>query len=267
MDKEKHVWEVWFDFQRLRFCVIRGIYGIFTLFIYFLVGLLAAQTTCLFVATFLPHSMIPLMISVAIYNCIFFLIVSLTSDAFPTSIRAFGVSTAGVCSQIAPGIANLFLPTLLISQCNAPFSIFGSFSVGKYKQLLSISLQHEEEYLIEKFFILPRVAELFIHKEKQRGCPLLGANRAPKTLSKELSSNNKDKLPNEEREGVYSLKCGDWKAVYVGKTERNLKIRMSEHLRDFKNQKTENSLAEHLNSNNHSFPEGIKYLKKKGIPN
>ena len=27
-----------------------------------------------------------------------------------------------------------------------------------------------------KVFILPRVAELFIHKEKQRGCPLLGAN-------------------------------------------------------------------------------------------
>ena len=24
---------------------------------------------------------------------------------------------------------------------------------------------------------MPRVAELFIHKEKQRGCPLLGANR------------------------------------------------------------------------------------------
>ena len=28
-----------------------------------------------------------------------------------------------------------------------------------------------------KVFILPRVVELFIHKEKQRGCPLLGANR------------------------------------------------------------------------------------------
>ena len=28
-----------------------------------------------------------------------------------------------------------------------------------------------------KVFILPRVAELLIHKEKQRGCPLLGANR------------------------------------------------------------------------------------------
>ena len=28
-----------------------------------------------------------------------------------------------------------------------------------------------------KVFILPRVAELFIHKEKQRGCPLFGENK------------------------------------------------------------------------------------------
>ena len=72
-----------------------------------------------------------------------------------------------------------------------------------------------------KVFILPRVAELFINKEKQRGCP----------------------LPDLEKEGVYSLKCGDCEeAIYVGKTERNLKIRMPEHLRDFKNKKSENSL-------------------------
>ena len=72
--------------------------------------------------------------------------------------------------------------------------------------------------------------------------------RAPVALGKELRSNKKDKLPNMEKEEVYNLKCGDCEAIYVGKTERNLKIRMSEHLRDFKNQKTENSLTEHLNS-------------------
>ena len=33
------------------------------------------------------------------------------------------------------------------------------------------------EIILLKVFILPRVAELFIHKEKQRGCPLLGSNR------------------------------------------------------------------------------------------
>ena len=60
--------------------------------------------------------------------------------------------------------------------------------------------------------------------------------KAPTTLGKELSLNKKDKLPDLEKEGVYSLKCGDCEeAIYVGKTERNLKIRMSEHLRDFKN--------------------------------
>ena len=32
-------------------------------------------------------------------------------------------------------------------------------------------------------------------------------------------------------------------------------------MREFKNQKEENLLAEHLNSNNHSFSEGIKLIK------
>ena len=38
----------------------------------------------------------------------------------------------------------------------------------------NVSLSHTISW---KVFILPRVAELFIHKEKQRDCPLLGANK------------------------------------------------------------------------------------------
>ena len=82
---------------------------------------------------------------------------------------------------------------------------------------------------------MPRVAELFIHKEKQRGCPLLGANRYTHlyiTLGKELSLNKKDKLPDLEKEGVYSLKCGDCEAIYVGTGNRtkfeNSDVRTSE---------------------------------------
>ena len=30
---------------------------------------------------------------------------------------------------------------------------------------------------MEKFLFMARVGELFIYKEKQRGCPLLGANK------------------------------------------------------------------------------------------
>ena len=41
-----------------------------------------------------------------------------------------------------------------------------------------------------KVFILPRVAELFIHKEKQRDCPLLGSNMF-EMLSYLLSKNEK----------------------------------------------------------------------------
>ena len=52
---------------------------------------------------------------------------------------------------------------------------------------------------------------------------------------------------------------------YVGKTERNLKNRLTEHFRQFKK---ENSLAEHLNLNNHSFSDGsgIKLIKVKLDP-
>ena len=63
--------------------------------------------------------------------------------------------------------------------------------------------------------------------------------KAPTTLGKELSLNKKDKLPDLEKKKGYIV----WNAgivrlyVYVGKTERNLKIRMAEHLRDFKNKK------------------------------
>ena len=46
------------------------------------------------------------------------------------------------------------------------------------------------------------------------------------------------------------------------------KIRLSKHLRDFRNQKGENSLAGHLNSNNHSSPEdtGIILIKAERNP-
>ena len=90
--------------------------------------------------------------------------------------------------------------------------------------------------------------------------------KTPITLGKDLGSNKKDKLPNIEKEGVYSLKCKDCEAIYVGKTERNLKIRLNEHIRDYKNKKYENSFAEHLNSNNHSFPEGIRLIKGERDP-
>ena len=51
--------------------------------------------------------------------------------------------------------------------------------------------------------------------------------------------------------------------LYVGKTERNLKIRITEHFRVFKNRKKENSLAQHPNLNNYLFPDGpsIKLIK------
>ena len=46
-----------------------------------------------------------------------------------------------------------------------------------------------------------------------------------------------NKLPNFEKEEVYSLKYQECEAIYVGKMKRNLKIRQAEYFHDFKNQK------------------------------
>ena len=62
--------------------------------------------------------------------------------------------------------------------------LFGSFECrvffSKFASLVSNDQKVSKMSIVclnLKVFILPGVAELFIHKEKQRGCPLLGANR------------------------------------------------------------------------------------------
>ena len=51
---------------------------------------------------------------------------------------------------------------------------FNMTAVGETTFLFHIMINRFKNIL--KVFILPKVAELFIHKEKQRGCPLLGFN-------------------------------------------------------------------------------------------
>ena len=131
------------------------------------------------------------------------------------------------------------------------------FNKIKKSTLESIYSQKSEKEIDKAKIVLPYYGQILEKlKQKMKKLGFITIFKAPTTLGKELSLNKKDKLPDLEKEGVYSFKCGDCEAIYVGKTERNLKIRMSEHLRDFKNKKSENSLDDHLNSNNHSFPEG-----------
>ena len=61
-----------------------------------------------------------------------------------------------------------------LAQERSPRKMASSTGHSGYETL---SFKLEVNMITLKVFILPRVAELFIHKEKQSGCPLLGANR------------------------------------------------------------------------------------------
>ena len=57
----------------------------------------------------------------------------------------------------------------------------------------------------------------------------------------------KGSVPRDERSGVYVLKCSECPAIYVGKTRRQLKIRLSEYIDD-----TTSAFGEHLTTSGHN---------------
>lgn len=116
--------------------------------------------------------------------------------------------------------------------------------------------------------ILPyygKMSEKIKHKLKSLGYATIF--RSPYTLGSELSQ-IKDKIPENEKSGVYKLTCQDCNATYIGKTERNLSIRINEHKRAYKLKYENYAFAEHLNANNHSFPDQskIKLIKEVNDP-
>ena len=69
-------------------------------------------------------------------------------------------------------------PNTCLTQSPASIQIYSMQTLFYFSKSLILSIFHYLGKILHlKVFILPRVAELFIHKEKQRGCPLLGANR------------------------------------------------------------------------------------------
>ena len=75
--------------------------------------------------------------------------------------------------------------------------------------------------------------------------------------------NPKDKLDDLQKSGVYLIGCKDCDLDYVGKTERKLKIRFEEHVRDCKapGDQKKKPLAFHAITEGHSFNQ-IKLLKE-----
>ena len=56
-----------------------------------------------------------------------------------------------------------------------------------------------------------------------------------------ININTKDKIPVENKSGVYQINCKECDKIYIGKTKRNLKTRTNEHFRNIKYRQIEKS--------------------------
>ena len=71
---------------------------------------------------------------------------------------------------------------------------------------------------------------------------------------KNLLGNTFDKIPDNQKSGIYKIECADCNLCYVGQTKRNILTRYKEHLSHVKYSRPEKSaLAEHAITKNHSF--------------
>lgn len=79
---------------------------------------------------------------------------------------------------------------------------------------------------------------------------------------KHILGNPKDKVPNEEKSGIYQIDCDDCDLKYIGQTKRNLKTRLKEHKANFKNNHEEKSaIAKHCIQEQHTFT-NVKLLQE-----
>ena len=81
---------------------------------------------------------------------------------------------------------------------------------------------------------------------------------------RELLCNLKDRVPPDERSGIYQIPCKDCPAVYIGQTRRKMKVRVREHKNAVENERTnESSVAVHSSSLQHEIDwQGAKLIKQ-----
>lgn len=66
--------------------------------------------------------------------------------------------------------------------------------------------------------------------------------------------NLKDKVPAEEKSGIYEIPCQNCPAVYIGQTRRKFKVRLREHKNAVDHERpNESSVAAHTIAQNHSI--------------
>lgn len=63
---------------------------------------------------------------------------------------------------------------------------------------------------------------------------------------RDLLCNQKDRIPPDEKSGIYKISCGECSAVYLGQTKRRFKTRLREHKNATENNRiNESSVAKH----------------------
>ena len=73
---------------------------------------------------------------------------------------------------------------------------------------------------------------------------------------KDRLCNNKDKIEESQKSGIYRVKCESCNHIYVGQSRRAVRTRWKEHVSDVKNKNLNNAVALHYNQNNtHKFDE------------
>lgn len=75
-----------------------------------------------------------------------------------------------------------------------------------------------------------------------------------------LIKNNKSKLNNNNKSGIYQLTCNDCPKTYIGQSGRSFSKRIKEHYTCYIKEKTHSNYANHLIECNHNFNTNFKIL-------
>ena len=137
------------------------------------------------------------------------------------------------CEHIRQSFLNLKYPRAFIVDC-----------YNKAKRIKARVRTHQEEKPKEQIIVVPRSqhSEVISRSIRRTGIRMVEKSgekigqlvAAPKTQNK--SSNSL----------VYKIPCKGCNLSYYGETSRGLKKRITEHKRDFRNHKQNNSLVKHL---------------------
>lgn len=129
-----------------------------------------------------------------------------------------------------------------------------------YQHLMNTELQKDMQY---RKFTYQGDINTKIEKLLRKYNIICATSQKLNTLNQ--LKNAKDPTPFLEKNGVYSIKCDECEAMYIGETGRQIKTRVQEHVKDIRC----SNFGKHLHETGHRFSnwENVKLLhqQEKGI--